>query len=177
MKLIRQTIKNTFADRFKRYSFLILLILAAVLLVNDRIDNGYQDPDDEKIIAETFSPDEEIAPEDEEGLAPSTIVDVPLLGPIEARDFSLPALAVILGLMDGLNPCAMWVLLYLISLVLSMNNRKRIWLVVGSFVMGMVLLGAATSGDTGEAIWQEVVIETSDVALQDLVLVLPASEQ
>lgn len=39
----------------------------------------------------------------------------------------------------------------------------------------MVLLGAATSGDTGEAIWQEVVIETSDVALQDLVLVLPGS--
>jgi hypothetical protein len=140
MELLRKTIQKTFANRFKRYSFLILLILAAVLLVNDRIDNGYLEQDDDTLIKETVSPDAKIAPDDEEGLSPSTIVDVPLLGPIEARDFSLPALAVILGLLDGLNPCAMWVLLYLISLVLSMNNRKRIWLIVGSFVMASGIL-------------------------------------
>jgi hypothetical protein len=37
----------------------------------------------------------------------------------------------------------------------------------------MILLGAATSSETGEGIWQKVVVETPDVALQDLVLVLP----
>jgi hypothetical protein len=37
----------------------------------------------------------------------------------------------------------------------------------------MVLLGAATSTDTGEAIWECAKLETTDVALQDLVLALP----
>jgi hypothetical protein len=37
----------------------------------------------------------------------------------------------------------------------------------------MVLLGAATSTDMGEALWERVKLETTDVALQDLVLVLP----
>lgn len=39
----------------------------------------------------------------------------------------------------------------------------------------LVLFGAATSGDTGEAVWQRVALETDHVSLQDLVLVLPAA--
>ena len=128
MKLLRATIKKTFADRFKRYSFLVLIVLAAFFMFNDQIDNGYQDLEGSKIIIETIDPDEG-------ELAPSTVVDVPLFGEIDARDFSLPVLTVILGLVDGLNPCAMWVLLYLISIVISMNDRKRIWLLVGTFVL------------------------------------------
>jgi len=40
----------------------------------------------------------------------------------------------------------------------------------------MILLGAATSNDTGEAIWERATVETTNVALQDLVLVLPDAE-
>ncbi|MEN8142987.1 MAG: hypothetical protein ABFQ82_05255 [Thermodesulfobacteriota bacterium] len=139
MKLIQQTIRKTFSDRFKRYTFFLCLLLAAVFLITDRIDNGYQPPDDDRIIEEVIGEDGEIASV-EEGLAPSTILDIPFLGEIDARDFSLPALAVILGLVDGFNPCAMWVLLYLISLVLSLKDRKRIWLLVGSFVLASGIL-------------------------------------
>lgn len=52
---------------------------------------------------------------------------VPLLGKINAKDVSLPLLAAIIGLIDGFNPCAMWVLLFLISMLLSMKNKKRMW--------------------------------------------------
>jgi thiol-disulfide isomerase/thioredoxin len=61
-------------------------------------------------------------------------VDLPFLGKTRIADFSLPMLAVVLGLVDGFNPCAMWVLVYLIALVMSLNDRKKIWLIVGSFV-------------------------------------------
>lgn len=61
-------------------------------------------------------------------------VNIPLIGEINPADYSLPALAVILGLVDGFNPCAMWVLVYLIGIALSLRDRKRIWLLVGSFV-------------------------------------------
>jgi uncharacterized protein Veg len=52
----------------------------------------------------------------------------------------LPALAVILGLVDGFNPCAMWVLVYLIALIATLRDRKRIWLIVGSFVLASGVL-------------------------------------
>ncbi len=65
---------------------------------------------------------------------------IPVLGNIDVRDYSLPALAVILGLADGFNPCAMWVLGYLISLVIGLNDRRKIWLLVGSFVFASGVL-------------------------------------
>ena len=40
----------------------------------------------------------------------------------------------------------------------------------------MVLFGTATSSETGEAVWERVVVETAGVALRDLVLALPGSE-
>lgn len=61
-------------------------------------------------------------------------VAVPLLGEINSADYSLLSLAVILGLVDGFNPCAMWVLVYLISLILTLKERKKVWLLAGTFV-------------------------------------------
>ncbi|WP_417910887.1 hypothetical protein [Candidatus Electronema sp. PJ] len=61
-------------------------------------------------------------------------VTLPLIGEIKYADYSLFSLAVVLGLVDGFNPCAMWVLVYLISIILTLNSRKKIWLLVGTFV-------------------------------------------
>ena len=63
-----------------------------------------------------------------------TEFELPFLGRTDLKSLSLPALAVVLGLVDGFNPCAMWVLVYLIALILNLNDRKKIWLIVGSFV-------------------------------------------
>lgn len=59
---------------------------------------------------------------------------LPLLGEINPADFSLPILTVIMGILDGFNPCAMWVLLFLISLLIGMENRKRMWLLGTAFI-------------------------------------------
>lgn len=67
-------------------------------------------------------------------------IKLPIIGEINTLNYSLPVLAVILGLVDGFNPCAMWVLVYLISLILSINDRKKIWLLVGSFVFASGVL-------------------------------------
>ena len=66
--------------------------------------------------------------------AMDTTFHIPFVGDRDPSRYSLPALAVILGLVDGFNPCAMWVLVYLISLIMSLNDGKKIWLLVGSFV-------------------------------------------
>lgn len=64
-----------------------------------------------------------------------TKISLPFLGEINTRKFSLPALTVVLGLADGFNPCAMWVLLFLISLLLGMKDRRRMWLLGIAFIM------------------------------------------
>jgi hypothetical protein len=74
------------------------------------------------------------------GEEPRNTIVLPLIGEIVLADYSLPALAVILGVVDGFNPCAMWVLVYLISLVATLRDRKRIWLIVGSFVLASGIL-------------------------------------
>ena len=61
-------------------------------------------------------------------------VDLPLVGHIDFARHSLPALAIMLGLADGFNPCAMWVLVYMISLIAGVQERGRILLLVGVFV-------------------------------------------
>jgi hypothetical protein len=72
-----------------------------------------------------------------EGAPPSaspTIV-VPLLGEIDPTRYSLLALTAVMGLADGFNPCAMWVLIYLISLIAGLKDRTKIWWLVGTFVL------------------------------------------
>ena len=67
-------------------------------------------------------------------------VSLPFLGEVRLAELSLPVLAVLLGLADGFNPCAMWALVYLLSLAASLRDRKKIWLLVGSFVLASGVL-------------------------------------
>lgn len=62
-------------------------------------------------------------------------IELPVLGQIKYDEYSLFSLAVILGLVDGFNPCAMWVLVYLISIILTLKDRKKIWFLVGTFIV------------------------------------------
>ncbi len=61
-------------------------------------------------------------------------------GRINVLEKSLPVLAVTLGLLDGFNPCAIWVLVYMISLIAGLNDRRKIWLIVGTFVFASAIL-------------------------------------
>ncbi|MCL4800145.1 MAG: hypothetical protein KJ025_11205 [Burkholderiales bacterium] len=62
-------------------------------------------------------------------------VRLPLLGEVGLRELSLPALTVVLAAADGFNPCAMWVLVFLIGLVAGMRDRRRMWLLGGVFLL------------------------------------------
>lgn len=62
-------------------------------------------------------------------------ISLPLVGEIHIRNFSLPILTVIIAALDGFNPCAMWTLLFLISLLLGMKSRRRMWLLGGAFII------------------------------------------
>ena len=63
------------------------------------------------------------------------IVNIPLLGEVDLQNASLPVLTVIIGLLDGFNPCAMWALLFLITLLLGMEDKRRMWLLGSLFIL------------------------------------------
>ncbi|KPJ57344.1 hypothetical protein AMJ49_01985 [Parcubacteria bacterium DG_74_2] len=62
-------------------------------------------------------------------------VKIPIFGEIDISKMSLLALTVIFGALDGLNPCAMWVLIFLITLLINARSRKRMWLIAGTFIL------------------------------------------
>jgi thiol-disulfide isomerase/thioredoxin len=67
-------------------------------------------------------------------------INLPVLGQFNAYSFSLPVLTILIAGIDGFNPCAMWVLLFLISLLLGMKDKKRMWLLGGTFILASSLV-------------------------------------
>lgn len=67
-------------------------------------------------------------------------IDLPILGEVDAKKMSLPVLTVIVGGLDGFNPCAMWVLVFLIGLLLGMKDRKRMWIFGSAFIISSSLV-------------------------------------
>lgn len=57
---------------------------------------------------------------------PETI-NIALFGNLATRSLSLPMLTILLGAVDGFNPCAMWVLVFLIGLLVGMRDPFRMW--------------------------------------------------
>ncbi|MGZ5050198.1 MAG: glutaredoxin family protein [Methylobacter sp.] len=49
-------------------------------------------------------------------------------------EIGLPLFTLAIGLLDGFNPCSIWVLVLMISLLASMNDRMRMLAVAGTFV-------------------------------------------
>ena len=64
---------------------------------------------------------------------PATI-RLPLAGEVSLAALSLPALTVLLGGLDGFNPCAMWTLVFLIGLLLGMQDKARRWILGSAFI-------------------------------------------
>lgn len=64
-----------------------------------------------------------------------TTIDVPLLGRLDAAVLGMPLFTVAIGLVDGFNPCAMWVLLLLLSILVNVTSRLRILAIAGTFVL------------------------------------------
>jgi len=61
-------------------------------------------------------------------------VDTRWFGNLTVARLGLPLFTLALGLIDGFNPCAMWVLLFLLSLLVRLRDRRRMAVIAGTFV-------------------------------------------
>ncbi len=72
----------------------------------------------------------------------SDVITVGVFGQINLKSISLFLLSIMIGIVDGFNPCAMWVLLFLITMLLGMKSRKKMWILGLTFLLTSALMYA-----------------------------------
>ncbi|MFN0196006.1 MAG: hypothetical protein ACKVT0_04630 [Planctomycetaceae bacterium] len=139
---------------------LYIVTLLALLSQTELEDAGNDDPvpDSDPVPETSFSGGDEAPPpplgsDDDSDLAPigladdlpipsensggsvSEAMDVPVFGSLSPRNLGMPTFTFMVGLVDGFNPCAMWVLMFLLSLLVNLKSRAKILAVAGTFVI------------------------------------------
>lgn len=112
------------------------------LIVGDRYFIGYGSDADtgveikeaiDKCLSQTCveiikeAPKEEIPTEDDDPV----YIDTYLWGKFNIKSVSIPIATVIIAFIDGFNPCAMWILIFLITMLVNMEDKKKL-LTLGS---------------------------------------------
>ncbi len=67
--------------------------------------------------------------------APARKVTLPIVGELDPATIPLPLLTLVIGLVDGINPCAMYVLVVMLGILLHVRERRRLVLFGGTFVV------------------------------------------
>ena len=65
---------------------------------------------------------------------------LPLIGVVDLETFSLVSLASILGFVDGFNPCAMWVLVTFLLILMQVGDKRKMWQVAGLFLLAEAVM-------------------------------------
>ena len=60
---------------------------------------------------------------------------IPIIGTVDVKKVSLPLISMVIGFVDGFNPCAMWVLIFLITMLINMQDRKKMWILGITFIV------------------------------------------
>ncbi|MCA9385689.1 glutaredoxin [Candidatus Dojkabacteria bacterium] len=89
-----------------------------------------------KIVASTCSDSGEPCQLPEEPLN----VKLPFFGVVNVKQYSLPVLSVVLGFVDGFNPCAMWVLVTFLVVLMQIGDRRKMWLFAGLFILAETIM-------------------------------------
>jgi thiol-disulfide isomerase/thioredoxin len=63
------------------------------------------------------------------------VLRIPLFGAVDPEELSLPLFTVLIAALDSFNPCAFFVLLFLLSLLIHVRSRRRMLMIGGTFVL------------------------------------------
>lgn len=101
-------------------------------VLGERVWQGFNDAVGEEIRAAVAAEltDEAPAPEP----ADETI-DLPIIGAVDSGDVPLAVSTALIALVDGINPCSLWVLSILLALVLRSGSRRRVLAIGGTFLL------------------------------------------
>ncbi len=67
-------------------------------------------------------------------------VKIPLIGQVNLQNYPLYALAAVLGFVDGFNPCAMWVLVSFLLILIQLGSRQKMLVFAGTFILAEAIM-------------------------------------
>lgn len=73
---------------------------------------------------------------------PATTVDVPLIGAVEVGSDSLVLSTIVIGFVDGVNPCSLWVISVLLAIIVRTGSRRRVVAIGSTFLLVTALMYA-----------------------------------
>lgn len=76
----------------------------------------------------------------DEGEDTGFIFDLPFIGIVDLKSFSLFSLSALLGVIDGFNPCAMWVLITFLVILSQAGSRKKMIFLAGIFIFAEAIM-------------------------------------
>jgi thiol-disulfide isomerase/thioredoxin len=100
--------------------------------VKEALRRGCQDIGSQ-ILGDSSEKNGQSCAEEKKGIPSS--VKIPVFGEINIKKMSLPTLTAVFGLLDGFNPCSMWALIFLISILLSMGSKRRLLILGSAFIL------------------------------------------
>ena len=82
---------------------------------------------------------------DEDGNVPCEIdtgylVSIPFFGVVNLQTYSLGTMSVLLGFVDGFNPCAMWVLVTFLLVLIQIGDKRKMFQVAGIFIFAEAIM-------------------------------------
>lgn len=67
-------------------------------------------------------------------------ISLPWGGKINVENYPIIALSAVLGLIDGFNPCAMWVLITFLMILLKVGSKKKMLQFAGVFILAEAIM-------------------------------------
>ncbi|MFA5022431.1 MAG: hypothetical protein WC508_05115 [Patescibacteria group bacterium] len=89
-----------------------------------------------EILGETTVETDSKACPETSAVTPNKVINIPFFGSVDFSSWSLPVLTIVIAGLDSFNPCAMWVLLFLISLLFGLADRKKMLILGSAFLLG-----------------------------------------
>ncbi len=136
VKLVKYEVYNNYTNQlvFKKWvnDYNVKSQGVPTFFINDRVFQGYSErmnDDIEGYIYECLNETSET-----QSCSDGMDVELPFFGKVHLHEISLPLITVMLGFLDGFNPCAFFVLLFLLSMLVYAKSRKRMLIIGGTFV-------------------------------------------
>lgn len=75
------------------------------------------------------------------GVKNQVLVNIPIINKtIDLTNYSLFTMSIILGTIDGFNPCAMWVLVLFLTALIAVGNKVKMFRVAGLFILAEAVM-------------------------------------
>jgi len=103
--------------------------------ISNCVNNGCPDPWSIVYGNESVGETNATTTNGEAGVSEIKTINLPFFGEINVMETSIIFLTIIIGLLDGFNPCAMWMLTFLLTFVIATHSRKKVFLIGGIFIL------------------------------------------